>query len=145
MKSEDDPIGEDEWLVRRIFKDRFKTESTPIISPNAFEPRTQGRDPDHDGISLYRVACLDDPTVDVLKTIPPERHGDYAVVRIPVSLLIALGLTVKSRRVDAIRGHVVIPELNASDYKRDKSRFTSIKLQLAIEASKDENVLKRPG
>jgi hypothetical protein len=61
MKSEHDPITDEEWLLRRVRKEQFRTEKTPIISPNAFEPRIKGQDPDTDGISLYRAQCLSDP------------------------------------------------------------------------------------
>jgi hypothetical protein len=86
MKSETDPITDDEWLLRRVRIEKFRTDKVPLISPNAFEPRVKGRDPDTDGISLYRAACLADPS-EVLATIAPERMHEYGIVRIPVSLL----------------------------------------------------------
>jgi hypothetical protein len=144
MKSEAAPITDDEWLLRRVRYDRFRTDKVPVISPNAFEPRIKGRDPDTDGISLYRSACLADLT-EVLNTIDPERRHEYAIVRVQVSLLWSHGFSVQSKPVEVVRGHVVIPELNASDYENDKARFTPIKLHLATEASKDDNILKRPG
>lgn len=60
MKSEDAPITDDEFLLRRVRCEKFRSNEVPRISPNAFEPRISGRDPDIDGISLYREACLDD-------------------------------------------------------------------------------------
>lgn len=54
MKSEDDPITDDEWLLRRVRVEKFRTNKLPVVSPNAFEPRIRGRDPDGDGISLHR-------------------------------------------------------------------------------------------
>lgn len=143
MKAETDPISEDEWLLRRVRVEKFRTDKLPIISPNAFEPRIKGRDPDTDGISLYRAACLADPS-EVLATIVPERRHEYGIVRIPVSLLRSLHLSVQSRPDDRIRGHVVVPELNSVDYESDKSRFTSIKERLAVMASADENIVKQP-
>lgn len=46
MKAESDPITEDELLLRRVRIEKFCTNEVPLISPNAFEPRIQGRDPD---------------------------------------------------------------------------------------------------
>lgn len=139
MKSEDEPITDDEWLLRRVWHERF----VPVLSPNAFEPRLKGRDRDTDGISLHRQACLPDPSA-VLVTVAPEKRHLHGIVRIPMSLLRSLGLSVVSKPEEQIKGHVVIPELNADDYESDKARFTPIKLRLATEASKDENILRRP-
>jgi hypothetical protein len=144
MKSETDPISDDEWLLRRVRQEQFRTEKVPVISPNAFEPRIKGRDPDTDGISLHRTACLADSS-EVLATIAPERRHEYGIVRIPVSLLRSLNLSVVSSPDERIKGHVVIPELNARDYEFNKARFTLIKHRLATEASKGENILRQPG
>src|SRR5262249_6731677 len=122
---------------------RFRTAQAPIISPNAFEPRIGGRAPDTDGISLARAACLADPT-ELLATVSPERWHEFAIVRIPVALLSSLGLSVERKPDPQVKGHVVIPELNASDYAADKARFTPKKVGLAVEASKDQNIVKRP-
>jgi hypothetical protein len=143
MKSEDDPIADEEWLLRRIRVEQFRTDKLPVISPNAFEPRIKGRDPDADGISLFRAACLADPSA-VLATISAERLHEYGIVRIQVSFLKSLNLTVVSKRDERIKGHVVIPQLNSDDYQSDRARFTSIKVKLAIEASQDENIVRRP-
>ncbi|MCX7701185.1 MAG: hypothetical protein N2039_09930 [Gemmataceae bacterium] len=143
MKSEADPITDDEWLLRRVRREMFRTDKVPVISPNAFEPRVKGRDPDTDGISFYRLACLTDPS-DVLATVPPERQDEYGIVRVSVSLLKSLGLSVVSKPDHRVRGHVVIPELTAAAYQSDKVRFTPIKYKLATEASMEENILRRP-
>lgn len=143
MKDEGDPITDDEWLLRRVWNKRFRTDKTPIVSPNAFEPRLTGRDRDADGISLYRAECLDDPT-DILATLDPARRPETAVVRVRVSSIRSWGFSVRSKPVPEIKGHVTIPELNAGDYEADKGRFTPIKERLATEASRDENVLQHP-
>jgi hypothetical protein len=144
MKAETDPITDDEWLLRRVRVEQFRTDKVPIISPNAFEPRgVKARDPDTDGISLYRAACLVDPS-EILATIPPERRHECGIVRIAVSSLRSLRLSVVSKPNDRIKGHVVIPELNCADYVADKARFTPIKERLAVMASADENIVKQP-
>ncbi len=143
MKAETDPIDDDEWLLRRVRYERFRTDDVPVVSPNAFEPRIKGRDPDTNGISLYRAACLNDPS-DTLATIPPERRHEYGIVRLSVAYVRSLGLSVVVDSDDKIKGHVVIPELNAADYEANKARFTKKKVMLATEASKDENVVRWP-
>jgi hypothetical protein len=143
MKAETDPIADDEWLLRRVRIERFRTDKTPIISPNAFEPRVKGRDIDHDGISLYREACLSAPA-DILATVAEDRRHEYGVVRVPVALLKTLDLTVQIRVDPRVRGHVVIPQLNAAAYDANKAQFTPIKERLASEASKEENILLVP-
>jgi hypothetical protein len=143
MKPETDPITDDEWLLRRVRVERFRNDKTPIISPNAFEPRVKGRDIDHDGISLYREACLSSAT-DILATVSAERVHEYGIVRIPVSLLLSLRLSVQSRPDARILGHVVIPELNAATYEANKASFTPIKERLAVVASEEGNIMHRP-
>src|SRR5438552_2926450 len=143
MKSEDEPVTDDEWLLRRVWRERFRTDSTPIISPGAFEPRCKGRDIDREGISLYRHACLNDPA-DILAEVDEDKRPSTAIFRVSVAYLKSLGLSVLCRPRPAIPGHVVIPELNADDYKAAKGKFTPILKELADEASKDENIVRRP-
>ena len=143
MKSEDEPITDDEWLLRRVWRERFRTDSIPIISPGAFEPRCKGRDIDTNGISLYRSACLNDPA-NILAEVAEGKRPSIAIVRVSVAFLKSLGLSVLSRPRPAIPGHVVVPELNADDYKAGKGKFTPILKELADEASKDENIVRRP-
>jgi hypothetical protein len=139
MKAETDPITEDEWLIRLVWEDRF-TNRVPIISPNAFEPRG-GRNPDTDGISFYRKDCLNDPAAALL-AVAEEKRPRYGMVLVPVRLLTSRGFSVRPAP-DIVPGHVVVPELNITDYGADKARFTPIKLRLAEVAS--ENIVRRPG
>lgn len=143
MKTEADPITDDEWLLRRVHKTRFRTTKAPIISPSAFEPRVKGNDPDWDGISLYRAACLDVPN-EILATVAPEKLLEVGIVRLRVKELHDMGLTVESRQDPRIKGHVVIPELNATEYAADKSRFTPLMLGLATLASDDASIVIWP-
>ncbi len=143
MKSEADPITDDEWLLRRVHKERFKMERAPIISPSAFEPRIKGRDPDTDGISLYRESCLTSPE-EILATIAADKRDQYAIVRIPMAVVRQLQLAVKSQPDDRVAGHVVLSALNANDYAAAKSKFTPVLLDLARVASQDENIVREP-
>ena len=60
-------------------------------------------------------------------------------------MLASLNLTVEIKTIVEIKGHVIIPELNSVDYQADKAKFTQIKERLAVEASKDENIVLEPG
>jgi hypothetical protein len=143
MKTEDEPISDDEWLLRRVRIERFQNNREPLISPNAFEPRISGREPDSDGISLYRNACLSSPE-EILSSLPVEKRGENGNVRISAGFVRSLGLSVRSMPADGIPGHVVILELNATAYSADKSRFIAIKRELAVEASRAENIVHFP-
>jgi hypothetical protein len=68
--------------------------------------------------------------------VASERRHEFGLVRVSVSFVKSLGLTVVSKPDARINGHVVIPELNAADYQANKSRFTPVKEKLASEASK---------
>lgn len=121
-------------------------DKTPVISPNAFEPRLPGpkvRDPDIEGISLYRQDCLASPE-DILATVAEDKRHEFGIVRVPVALLQALNLTVEFRRDTRVLGHVVIPELNATAYAAGKAPFTPTLLRLAEIASEDANIVRRP-
>lgn len=144
MKDESEPITDDEWFLRRVIKDRFPTDESPLISPNAFEPRLKGRDIDTDGISLYREACLADPS-EALPTVvrgkgeegEEKQRPVPGLVRVSKRLLDDLGLSVRSAPDTRVRGHVVIPELNAPDYIRNKAAYKLVLVKLAEAATKE--------
>ena len=143
MKPETDPITDDEWLLRRVRVEKFRPGDTPAITLGAFEPRVKGRDPDVDGISLYRESCLAAPD-DVLATVAHEKRHEYGIVRIPVTLLKSLQMSVLSRPDQRILGHVVVPEMNSADYEANKSAFALIKERLATVASEAGNIVRHP-
>lgn len=124
-KGETEPITDDEWRLRRVWRDRFG----PPVSPNAFEPRTKGRDIDTTGISLYRKACLES-LEEILSTITTDKQPHYGIVQVPVALIKCLNLTVVIEPDERVLGHVVIPELNATAYQADKGKFTATKRPL---------------
>jgi hypothetical protein len=136
MKAEADPITEDEWLIRLVWETKVKRQE-PLIAATAFEPLPY----DTDGLSLFRLACLNDPS-DALLAVAEDKRPRYAVVQIPVSLLATLGLTVRPAPIPEVRGHVVVPEINVTAYKADKARFTPIKQRLAEVAG--GNVIRKP-
>lgn len=146
-KSEDQPISNDELLLRRVHVTRFDNKRIPIISPSAFEPRVKGNDPDLDGISLYRLDCLESPH-DALSMIQDEakrkKSGVVGLQVVEVQQLESMKLTVKADRDEKIPGHVVIPELNAKEYAQDKEKFKLTLLELAIQASQPDRILIAP-
>ena len=145
-QSETTPIADDEWLLRRVASVRFRDGKSPLISPNTFEPLQPGPKvhyPDLDGISLFRAVCLQTPQ-DVLATMNPDRAGEFGIVRIPVSLIYSLGMTITIRPDPLILGHVTIPELNAENFARHRDQCRLFMHQLAAIASDPANILLRP-
>jgi hypothetical protein len=136
-KTETAPVAPDELFVRLVWEDRV-TDRVPIISPNAFEPRKD----ETEDISLFRLACLADATA-ALGAIAEEKRDRYALVLVPLSALTEQGLSVRPDPISEVPGHVVVPELNSTDYRANKARFTPMKLRLAEVAS--ANIVCRPG
>lgn len=149
MKAETDPITPDEFFIRRIHKSKLRAGKSPYVSPNAFEPRLPEpnvKDPDTDGISLYREACLQSPE-EVLANVSEEKRRAIGLVRVSGSLVLGeLKLEVISSQTD-IRGHVVIRDIRCETYT-DKSggqeRCKRLMLRLAEEASREENMVRIP-
>lgn len=141
MKAETDPITADEWLLRLVWEDRF-TQKVPVISPRTFEPRT-GKHPDTDGLSLFREACVANPT-DVLVVIGEDKRARYGIVRLPVTALGGLGLTVSASPIDTVAGHVVIPELNSTAFQDKANTPFFVATQLALAKIASENIVHQP-
>ena len=75
MKREEDPIADDEWLLRRVHRDKYRPDLVPTVRPSAFEPRgPKTRDPDHDGISFYRKSCLASPE-EILRIVAADKRA----------------------------------------------------------------------
>ncbi len=151
-KRESDPISEDELLVRRVWHERFRSEKVPYVSPSAFEPRTTGVSPDVDGISLYRLDCLEN-VLDALRTISDDRKreqtGVVAIQVLEVRSIRSMQLTVAESyedelKPDRIAGHVVISELNSLEYSTKKTVMKQAMLELATHASATDRILAKP-
>ena len=151
-KRESDPISEDELLVRRVWGERFRSGKLPFVSPSAFEPRTTGDSPDVDGISLYRLDCLESAS-DALRTILDDKKkqqtGVVSVQILEVRSIRSMQLTVAESyedelKPDRIAGHVVIPELNSLEYSAKKSEMKQAMLDLATYASPLDRILVKP-
>lgn len=132
MKDETSPVSPDEIVVRLIWKDFYKPDQPKPVGERAFRPR-----PDETGgISVFRAACLSDPR-DVLSVIAPEKRDKYALALLPVSELLALGLSVTPAKIDAIPGHAVLPEVTIGFHTADKAKCQVVQRQLAALAAKN--------
>lgn len=137
MKSEDEPVGPDEFVLRLIWRDFLKLGNVPKISPRAFRPRPN----ETDGISVFREACVSRPE-DILIVIDPQKRDKYGIVRIPVAGIQAMGLSLVSAKIETAPGHVVIPELNIVAFDADSVNLES-KME-ALAALAGANLIRRP-
>lgn len=146
VKTEIDPIQDGELLYRRVHKDRFRNQKTPYISPTAFEPRTSGREPDTDGISLFRADCLERPQHLLNSIADPDKRAANGIVAVSVAELHDLNLSVVSTPREDIVGHVSIPELSAAAMlnPETKEQCRIWMLELAKISSRDDRIILDP-
>lgn len=145
-KKEEESIADDEWLYRRVHTNRFRTAKVPFVSPSAFEPRAKGDQPDEDGISLFRAACLEDAGEILALIDDAEKRNANGIVKITVGELKSLGLSVVSTRSDDISGHVSIPQLSSRAFSDAALRPQCKKwmTELAELASPADRVVLKP-
>jgi hypothetical protein len=144
MKSESEPVTDDELVLRIVRGERFRNDTTPLISPNEFVPRgLKSKHPDLTGISVYRLACLGQP-LDVLRHISADKQRACGIVGLKVSDLRTLGVTVTPEPIppteaqpDPVPGHAVIPELRLELYETDGTKLLGVRQAIAELASKD--------
>ena len=137
MKDEDSPVSPDELVLRLIWEDFFNPGRPVPVRDRAFLPRPN----ETEGISVFRLACLNNPE-DALAVIAPEKRERYALAALPVTELAALGLTVLPAKIETVPGHAVLPELNAGAVADDAPRWAVIRERLARIAS--QNILRQP-
>lgn len=147
MKAETDPISPDEFLLRRVHMSKFKSANPPVVIPNAFEPMMppKARKPDTTGISLHRESCLNAPEHS-LSEIPLEKRGANGLVRLRVSVLVELGVTLIPEKdpESTVPGHVVLHDLRCDEYTRDLKSCKRLMEKLAAEANRPENIVRIP-
>jgi hypothetical protein len=151
-KNENEPIDAEEILVRRARSE--KMEKFPIVSKGAFLPRVKGNDPDTEGISLYRLSCLDDPqeALSTLKT--DDQKNKTGLVALKVSEIQGLSVDGTPLQVvsdplpiddaNRIPGHVVIKGLDAPNYKKCKEDVEKAMGTLARFASAEKRCIVKP-
>ena len=145
-KFETEPISDDEWLFRRVHTSRFRTNKTPYVSPGAFEPRVKGNDPDDDGISLFRSDCLETAEEILAQIHDAEKRNANGIVKLLVSEVKAIGLTVIATPREGIRGHVSIPEMSSQAFSHKDSRLRCEEwmYRLAEFASPEDRIVVPP-
>lgn len=119
-------------MVRLVWGDYYKSDLPLPVQPAAFEPRKT----ETDGISVFRLACLNAPE-DALAVIAAEKRARYAIALVPVSEIQALGMSVQPAPIPELPGHAVLPELNVLNAKADKVRWRTVQKQLAAVASRN--------
>ena len=128
-----DPIDREEKLLRLIPKDWHKANKPIPFGRIAFQPR----DRDEDGLSLYR-----EKWVTAHRLVSTRRSPEkWFVVRLKVKDILGLKVTLKPT-VGDLPGHVVIAEMNTSDYKNNPSKIDEWAHFLTKIASQD--IVLRP-
>jgi hypothetical protein len=90
MSQEEDPVGEDAFVLRRIHKDHFKAAlATPVLRL-AFQPTKR----DVDGLSVCRERFITAAQLAAVGRTP----GAYYVARLAVAALNSLSLETVSKR-----------------------------------------------
>ena len=126
MTDQQDPVSPDEYVLRRIPKDksRYNPSLPEPVQRVAFQPSEW----DVDGISVFRELFV---SAAALAKAGTNNNG-YCVARLSVSDLIALGLTiVPDPRNDQPPGHAIISELSISEMKQNKAKCKEIQRRLA--------------
>jgi hypothetical protein len=126
-----------EFILRRIHKDRCSETEPTRVFPTGFSPNKA----DTDGLSVFLE--VEGTTPDAVADGAKNPH-DWYVVRIPVQVVLDLGLTLAPDDDPAgPPGHMVIPELSRSAYEANKAALLAGPLdQLTRIAS--ENIVRRP-
>lgn len=130
MTDQHDPVSPDEYVFRRIPKDKHRYDpSLPEpVTRVAFEPNEK----DIDGISIFRALFV---SAESVAAAGLGRNG-YCIARLLVRDIIALGLTVISDPHDQLPGHSLIPELafqraNAKETKPKSKEYQRALAKLA--------------
>jgi len=135
MKVESDPIGDEEFLLRRFpnLDLYYDPQATPPVTALAFKPIKQ----DTDGISLYREIFV---TIQDVAAGARTPNWCY-IVRLRAKEIRTLGITIEpTPSADGLPGHCSIPELAVQHYeagRAEKDKHKDIHLELAKLASKD--------
>ena len=132
MKDEGLPVSADEFVLRLIWTSFYQPSRVVPVSDRAFMPRAS----ETDGISVFRVACLNDP-MDVLTVIAPEKREKYGLARLAVAELMAIGLSVQPAKIEALPGHAVIPELNFTACTANPVKCLEFQKQIAVLAARN--------
>ncbi len=123
------PVQEDEAVLRLINKVYLNPALPTPVQPEAFRPTAD----DADGVSVFRERFVSPE--ELLESVPPEKRDRYVVARISVAELTSAGLTVIPDPIETPQGHALIPELNTTEYARNKVACKVVQKHLADLAS----------
>ena len=132
MADQQDPISPDEYVLRRISKDKNRYDPSlpqPIqrLSFEASPLDKNGVSPDINGISVFREIFV---SAEAVAKAGGGARG-YCVVRLRASDVTALGLTIiPDPRDDQLPGHALIPELGFLQMKQDKLKCKELQRHL---------------
>jgi len=131
MKHEDTDVTDDEFLVRLVIEHKFRLVGTEYrLKEGIFNPSNN----DTDGLSFYRLSCLNSP-IQSLDSKKLESHDLFGLVKVTVATIRSLGWNVVRSKEELCPGHVILPQINSEDYgKDDNSDFRAKLLKLKNEA-----------
>lgn len=124
MNSTEGPVGDDEFVLRRIHRNHCTSDLPIAVHFAAFRPSRE----DAAGLSVFREKYVSAPQV----AASGRKPGEYFVARLSVQSLRRFGLTVIADNDPAAPpGHALIPELRLSEYEHNKQRLKDVLLELA--------------
>jgi hypothetical protein len=126
MKSEAEPITDDEFVLRLIWHEYFTPGPPATVSDSAFTPRTN----EPGGISLFRASCLADPE-EALMAIASEKRPRYAIAALLVADLRGQNLTISPKSMPPVTGHAELEDLTSVSWKADKAKWRPMLRRLA--------------
>jgi hypothetical protein len=128
MSQGQDPVSDDEQVLRRVHKSHYDASLSVAIHFAAFRPSKQ----DTSGLSVFREKYISAAEVAAASRKPQECF----VVRLLVSTLRDLKLSVIAEEDPVgLPGHAVIPELSVTAYGEEKKRLKDILVELSRLAS----------
>jgi hypothetical protein len=136
MNEESQFVADEEFVLRRIHKNQVDPGPPPVIGFAGFRPTPE----DTAGLSIFREKLVS----PALVAASGRKPGEYYVVRLPVSYLRQLGLTVLAdEQAAGPAGHALIPGLSLEACRREKVRLREVQVRLAELAS--HNIVHFPG
>jgi hypothetical protein len=133
MRTETDPVSDDEFVYRRVLKDyynEFPSCPRDRINRLAFRPT----DRDTEGLSVYRALFVHPKELDVDSE---GRPGRYYIARLAVGAVREMALSITPDPAEGPQGHSLIPEIRTRLKGRDKSLSKEKQVALARLASED--------
>jgi hypothetical protein len=133
-KNEEDPLTEDEFILRRIHQNNYKLNKTPPVQRVAFEPK----DDDHEGLSCNREYFV---SAEAL-AFSGRKPGEYYIARLSVKVLrgpsyqLTIDPTPNPDPAEP-RGHCDIRELSISESRKNVNKSKQLQRRLAELASKN--------